>query len=118
MPSMFQALSIALKNRMLSQGREPSSLATGSSDHVTHPLLQLLTNKKGSQEEGAASQEGKREADMTREEEGRNAGWTMERMLVPLSERGSPMQGSEKRRRCRGGRGHEGLNMSPESGRE
>ena len=55
---------------------------------------------------------------MTREEDGRNAGWTMERMLVPLSERGSPMQGSEKRRRCRGGRGHEGLNMSPESGRE
>lgn len=47
MPSMFQALSIALKNRMLSQGREPSS-CTGSPDHVTHPLLQLLSNKKGS----------------------------------------------------------------------
>ena len=75
--------------------------------------------EKGSLEGAAASREGKRESGMTREEEGRNAGWTTERMLVLLSEGGSPTQGSkEKHRRCRGGGGHEGLNMSPESGRE
>lgn len=56
---------------------------------------------------------------MTREEGGRNAGWTVERMLGPLPVGGSPMQGSEeKHRRCRGGGGHEGLNTSPESERE
>lgn len=33
---------------------------------------------------------------MTREEEGRNAGWTTERRLVPLSEGGAPRRAARR----------------------